>query len=110
KRDAGRTLGRLYHQARQASEEERLSNANEEFRRGINPYPWGAKKPPAKELVRWVNLKMSWQYELWKEAVDVAYNFQRQRCFTIGEKDSDGVHHFSQLPMRDLKEAWESYF
>lgn len=109
KRDAGRTLGRLYHQARQASEEERLSNANEEFRRGINPYPWGAKKPPAKELVHWVNRKIRRHFEHWKTAIEVASTFEQKKFFHRDDRDSRGVHYFVRLPMSNIKEAWDSY-
>lgn len=110
KRDAGRTLGRLYHQARQASEEERLSDANEDFRRGINPYSWGAKKPPAKELVNWVYRKMGRHFEHWKKAVEVASNFEQKKFFHRDDRDSRGVHHFVRLPMGNIKEAWKSFF
>ncbi|HRJ10970.1 MAG TPA: hypothetical protein PK490_22095 [Prosthecobacter sp.] len=109
KRDAGRTLGRLYHQARQEGEEERLSSANEEFRSNINPFPW-ARRPPSKALVNWTNRKMHRHLEFWKKAVEVAAAFEDKKPFSRDDRDSQGVHHFQRLPMMDMKEAWQSYF
>jgi hypothetical protein len=110
KREAGRVLGVLYHEARLNSKADSLSEANEEFKRGIIPFPWGAKKPPAKELIHWVNRKMMKHIERWKKAVEVASTFELKKFFHRDDRDSRGVHHFVRLPMGDIKESWNSFF
>lgn len=108
KNDAGRILGKLYRQARQDKSEDRLSSANIEFKRSVNPHPW-AKKKPSPALVRWVECEMMQQIEYWKRAVEVASHFDSKRFFSRDDL-INGIHYYTPLPMRSIKEAWQSYF
>ena len=108
KSDAGRILGKLYRQARQDKNEERLSAANSEFKRSVNPHPW-AKKKPSVPLVSWVEREMMRQIEYWKRAVEVAQRFERKHRYNRDDK-IEGVHYYTPLPMGTIAEAWQGYF
>lgn len=112
KRDAGQTLGKLYHEAGQAKNKKRLRAANQDFERQIAPFGGIAAKP-AKALVHWVDRQMRRHLELWKHAVEVAQRFQEKRHYyeyCHSGRDSQrtmtviGIH-----PMNSMKEAWKGY-
>lgn len=122
KRDAGQTLGRLYHEAGQAKNKKRLRVANQEFERQIAPFG-GIKAKPAKALVHWVNRQLSWQLELWKRAVEVARRLKEKRpyyeyCVSAAHpstEPSDDVSEWGMKlvgvhPMNSMHDAWKGYF
>jgi hypothetical protein len=120
KRQAGRTLGELYHRARlKAGRGKKLIVVNEEFKRALVRFRGG--REPAGWLVNWVHSKLWWERELWLRAMEVASEFDQalkegrvKSGKTLDDAWACWMENRKQRPGADwhefLSELWEHPF
>ena len=112
KDEAGRTLGKLYHQAGQKKNQQKLRAHNQEFERQIAPFGSSGVKP-TKALIDWISQQMRRHLEFWTRATEVAQQFKEKRPYYEYRHSGGNSRRVMTLvgthPMNSMEEAWKGY-